>query len=193
MANDEHNATPTSNQRAMQMQDASLYNALLPRLVAEQHAKVFVVLHRMRPSTRSYEPLHPSSVPSFEALERYVHSHLFVPGDEVYGWRITRQGRNLAMGQLRVLSDSIDDAVLRAFTVDMRAKLAVNRHKGEGGWRRDAALQLFDRMLQEASELRGELLRKERDPAAIRREAADVANFAMFVADVAEREAKGEG
>ena len=72
-----------------------------------------------------------------------------------------------------------------AFAKAMEAKLKENDHKG--GWNRgeDTPDELMARLLEEAEELENALhpMRK-RDPKRILREAADVANFAMMVADV---------
>jgi NTP pyrophosphatase (non-canonical NTP hydrolase) len=70
----------------------------------------------------------------------------------------------------------------------MEAKLEENRHKGDReGWQRDHARALFIRLQEELKELelaidRPVELRRSHE---IRSEAADVANFAMMIADVA--------
>lgn len=78
------------------------------------------------------------------------------------------------------------EAALQAFTDVMRAKLIANLHKP--GWQGDKLSALLDRLVEETDELREALL----DPRCLRgdtdhvvQEAADVANFAMMIADVA--------
>lgn len=81
-----------------------------------------------------------------------------------------------------------------AFALAMEERLRANDHKG--GWDRDHPYALHDRLLDEAKELRGEIRESwvtlgknpsdEAVAVATRRihhEAADVANFAMMVAD----------
>lgn len=64
----------------------------------------------------------------------------------------------------------------------MEAKLAKNRHKGDrAGWLNADPRDLFDALEHEVSEL--EEAFNEGDAIAIAKEAADVANFAMMVAD----------
>lgn len=74
---------------------------------------------------------------------------------------------------------------VRAFADLMEAQLRANDHKG--GWENEDPLDLMDRLYEEAQELFDEL------PAAtattdwsarVGREAADVSNFAMMIADV---------
>ena len=75
-----------------------------------------------------------------------------------------------------------------AFADDMEAKLAENRHKGDrAGWAECDALWLLSRLMREVAELTDVLgdegLADRRH--CIRRECADVANFAMMISDVA--------
>jgi pentatricopeptide repeat protein len=74
----------------------------------------------------------------------------------------------------------------------MEAKLEANRHKGDrDAWRREQKAYLRRRLLEEVAELFHEMdtngvpgTASERK-ARIRSECADVANFAMMIADVA--------
>jgi NTP pyrophosphatase (non-canonical NTP hydrolase) len=72
-----------------------------------------------------------------------------------------------------------------AFAQIMEQKLRANDHKG--GWKSDAPGPLFDRMLEEVNEAWQAMLKWPRDTKAYRDslagELADVANFAMMVAD----------
>jgi NTP pyrophosphatase (non-canonical NTP hydrolase) len=73
------------------------------------------------------------------------------------------------------------------FARAMEARLEANRHKGNRpGWMRDTVGGLFERLEEEMEELREAVdsfprSREQKDE--ILREAADVANFAMMVAD----------
>lgn len=74
-----------------------------------------------------------------------------------------------------------------AFAQAMEAQLRANDHKP--GWRNDKPENLFVRLTEEASELDHEIAQKYVretlfDPAEVLKEAADVANFAMMIADV---------
>lgn len=83
-----------------------------------------------------------------------------------------------------------------AFADEMEAKLDHNRHKGDrNGWRREGVSEfLLPRLLNEVGELIA-ALREDEDAvtaqdsksarAHIRSECADIANFAMMIADVA--------
>jgi NTP pyrophosphatase (non-canonical NTP hydrolase) len=82
-----------------------------------------------------------------------------------------------------------------AFADEMEAKLDVNRLKGDrAGWRRESRMWLAAMLLREVAELvetldylgrsEGSAQRAIRK-AAVRSECADVANFAMMIADVA--------
>jgi NTP pyrophosphatase (non-canonical NTP hydrolase) len=88
-----------------------------------------------------------------------------------------------------------------AFADEMEARLADNRDKGDReGWRHELPTDLLGKLLRETGELTesiGSLMIAENDRAAyddhdcevwaasIRSECADVANFAMMIADVA--------
>ena len=67
------------------------------------------------------------------------------------------------------------------FAWQMELQLRANDHKG--GWQGDALLSLWDRLYEEADELRSELYALPLVPLRIVKEAVDVANFAMMVAD----------
>lgn len=80
------------------------------------------------------------------------------------------------------------------FALRMEAKLEANRHKGDReGWIRDDPQALFERLKQEAAELEREILVgfvRMHEPAnapfhadKLANEAADVANFALMIAD----------
>ena len=61
----------------------------------------------------------------------------------------------------------------------MEAKLRENDHKG--GWQGDTATSLLKRLREETDEVEQALMAWE--PELVLREAADVANFAMMIAD----------
>lgn len=67
---------------------------------------------------------------------------------------------------------------VRAFADAMEEQLSANDHKG--GWQRDTALSLLRRLREETTEL-ARAIGGEGD---VLKEAADVANFAMMIADV---------
>ena len=69
---------------------------------------------------------------------------------------------------------------LLAFSVRMNRKLQANNHKG--GWNQDSIFHLRFRICEELVEL-FEALDEHADPEEIADEAADVANFAMMIAD----------
>lgn len=75
--------------------------------------------------------------------------------------------------------------VIRWFGQKMLNKLAKNKHKGFL-WRSDNASVLLDRLEKELQELDDVL--DSGDKEAIINECADIANFAMFIADKAERQ-----
>lgn len=92
-----------------------------------------------------------------------------------------------------------------AFAHEMERKLSENRHKGDrDGWAHADALELMSRLRDEVDELHDAICRPEGDQCGCRSvsecyhsqsydehevvsEAADVANFAMMIADVAGR------
>ncbi len=70
----------------------------------------------------------------------------------------------------------------------MEQKLAENRYKGNAeGWRRDDPSDLQDRVSEENDEL-WDAVREGKPPEEVWREAADVANMAMMVADAYEHQ-----
>lgn len=69
-----------------------------------------------------------------------------------------------------------------AFATLMEQQLRANDHKP--GWKSDSTFALWSRLLQETIELNEARTARNPDSALIGREAADVANFAMMVADV---------
>ncbi len=69
-----------------------------------------------------------------------------------------------------------------AFATLMEQQLRANDHKT--GWKTDSSFALWSRLLQETIELNQARTARNPDSALIGREAADVANFAMMVADV---------
>ena len=71
------------------------------------------------------------------------------------------------------------------FAEQMEAKLRENDHKG--GWENCSLDWLVGRLYREAKELWIEVDRVVPEPERIIREAADVANFAMMIADIARR------
>lgn len=78
------------------------------------------------------------------------------------------------------------------FAQAMEGKLALNRHKGDReAWLKDDPSALVTRLYDEVNELSDAV--KDKGPGEVLGEAADVANFAMMIADVCrERAAKSE-
>jgi NTP pyrophosphatase (non-canonical NTP hydrolase) len=76
---------------------------------------------------------------------------------------------------------------VRAFALAMERELRINDYKG--GWHETSPGYLMERLREETQELVGAMARKQGDPhsrkARILSEAADTANFAMMIADVA--------
>ncbi len=70
---------------------------------------------------------------------------------------------------------------LADFTQACERKLRLNRHKG--GWQNTTMAYLLRRLAQEKGEL-VRAVRANRPRAEVLEEAADVANFAMMIADV---------
>ena len=71
-------------------------------------------------------------------------------------------------------------AEVRAFALAMEAKLRANDHKRH--WRNFSAMWLMHRLEQEVGELRRALMECRSED--VEGEAADVANFAMMIADL---------
>ena len=75
--------------------------------------------------------------------------------------------------------------VVKWFASQMEQTLLDNDHKG--GWRHMTIKELYSRLADEMGELQTEINFPEQDMAAIINECADVANFALMVADVARK------
>ena len=71
---------------------------------------------------------------------------------------------------------------VQAFAEAMEAQLRANDHKP--GWKQDTPSMLGPRLEEEVRELQAEVERGIRRPDQILKEAADIGNFAMMVADV---------
>jgi NTP pyrophosphatase (non-canonical NTP hydrolase) len=71
---------------------------------------------------------------------------------------------------------------VQKFAEAMEEQLRANDHKP--GWKKDHPRMLGPRLEEEMRELQAEVERAARNPKQILKEAADVANFAMMVADV---------
>ena len=81
-------------------------------------------------------------------------------------------------------------AAVRWFAGEMEKKLVENDHKGD--WLGCHKKYLLERLDQEVTELRTTIAER-RGSLAIRREAADVANFAMMLADIFQATPIGSG
>ena len=87
-----------------------------------------------------------------------------------------------AVASKDLLADSPTWPHVLAFAMRMEAKLAKNRRKGDrAGWLKDHPQALWDRINDEECELYAAI--GGEDPESVWNEAADVANFAMMVAD----------
>ena len=73
-----------------------------------------------------------------------------------------------------------DHNLVNDFANDMFAKLRINKHKAH--WSTVTNKWLFDRLIEEAEELRAAMV-EGKSPEDIIAEAADVANFAAMIAD----------
>ena len=88
------------------------------------------------------------------------------------------------------LENRIDEAVM-SFIIDMKYKLRMNNHKGH--WMTYSWTNLLHRLKDEVAELHqvmpisGEWSPNKRELMAVVHECADVANFAMMIADNAKR------
>ena len=72
------------------------------------------------------------------------------------------------------------EACVREFGSAMRGKLKANQHKGNrAGWRTDSPQALLRRLREEVAELEHAVA----TGGDVRKESADVGNFAMMVAD----------
>jgi hypothetical protein len=84
------------------------------------------------------------------------------------------------------------EAVVDWFAERMKAKLREPRNEAKGGWRDDGYLELMSRLSEECRELETEICDPMGSIQMLVDEAADVANFAMMIADRA-RSAGGKG
>ena len=75
------------------------------------------------------------------------------------------------------------------FAREMESRLRANEHKG--GWQDCASNELLVMLLKEVAEL-AEALYWRASSNEVRREAADVANFAMMIADPARKALAGD-
>lgn len=99
------------------------------------------------------------------------------------------QARRAAECQLANTEGMVIDVrpAVRAFAVDMEARLRANDHKG--GWDTEEQEDLYKRILEESKELKTAIAdavrggNRDEHKAAVIKEAADVANFAMMIAD----------
>lgn len=73
---------------------------------------------------------------------------------------------------------------LEEFADVMELQLRANDHKGEEGWVSDIPAALMCRLHEEIRELNDVLVYHPKDTERIVKEAADVTNFAMMIADV---------
>lgn len=85
------------------------------------------------------------------------------------------------------MSDLLLDARKEVILFARQMDLALAKHdhdRGTHGWQR-AQSYLYDRLLDELAELRNALMddSKNQDPSRILKEAADVANYCMMIAD----------
>jgi len=78
--------------------------------------------------------------------------------------------------------------VVRWFAIEMERALRANDHKG--GWEHESVYDLYWRMRDEIMEMTEAII--DVDDASAARKAVDVANFAMMIWDVAQKEAKHE-
>ena len=89
----------------------------------------------------------------------------------------------------QAIADSPTWPWVLAFAHEMEAKLAENRHKGDReGWARSGAYDLLHRLRQEADELELRIdhgCQNGLPESTVIGEAAEVANFAMMIADAA--------
>jgi hypothetical protein len=80
--------------------------------------------------------------------------------------------------------------VLEWFKERMDKKLAVPKNVNKGHWSNDSIWHLFTRVGIEVTELRLAIVAVDNDPERIIDECADVANFAMMIADNTRRNMK---
>lgn len=87
--------------------------------------------------------------------------------------------------RVRLEMESVLRPAVRRFAVAMENQLRANDHKG--GWTDESREWLLGRVRDEVDELH-EVVRNDLNSDEVMREAADVANFAMMIADVSEQE-----
>lgn len=93
--------------------------------------------------------------------------------------------------ELKQLQTSTTWPYVMEFALRMEAKLVKNRHKGDrSGWIRDIPFSLLNRIQDEWAELNAALCVGNVEQ--VKDEAADVANFAMMVADCFDNAMKEE-
>lgn len=101
-------------------------------------------------------------------------------------WEFLAERNALRAERAEAALDSPTWTYVLAFARRMEAKLDRNRHKGNReGWLKDEPIDLLARLVEEVVELQ-HALDREQSPDTISAEAADVANFALMVADAYE-------
>lgn len=84
---------------------------------------------------------------------------------------------------------------VKRFALEMERRLRANDHKGDTGWREESDAWLFEALQLEVKELEKAIdvyMPNKRRCRQIIHEAADVANFAMMIADVIDGYMKAE-
>ncbi len=135
------------------------------RLAVERDAAVAESTYRIEAETKAAKE-RDEAMGSLAEVERKREEMR----DEIERWK----GRSAAM------SESLRP-VLWAFALRMEAALRRNEHKG--GWQSDRPEVLFRRLLEEVEELSEPLRQGIKGNDCVAEEAADVANFAMMLAD----------
>lgn len=86
---------------------------------------------------------------------------------------------------------------LRSFVINMEDEMRANDHKGKDGWKHNSLDHLLNHLMDEVRELHAAMTKartrteQARYTEDVVSEAADVANVAMMVADVARRNTNG--
>ena len=108
-------------------------------------------------------------------------------GEEPINWRARAEAAEAELATLRERVKALEEELrpeVRAFALLMEERLRANDHKG--GWKQCVGSWLLGRLIEEVGELREEMLVADTTGAhCVGDEAADVANFAMMIADVA--------
>jgi hypothetical protein len=115
------------------------------------------------------------TVTQWQTVERLGHKI-----NRISAYAVEQRGRAETAEAARAGLVDLRPEVL-AFAQLMEAKLRENDHKG--GWQYDSPWVLSGRIFDEAREVREALQKPSVDPMHVACEAADVANFAMMVAD----------